>query len=72
MGSGLMPKCKSFDDASGEALGASLMQGEKELREMHPVAYASQKLSDLEKKYTATERECLGVLWTLKYFRHYV
>ncbi|GBP58794.1 Transposon Tf2-9 polyprotein [Eumeta japonica] len=29
-----------FVDASGEALDASLMQEEKELREMHPVAYA--------------------------------
>ncbi|GBP79152.1 hypothetical protein EVAR_100115_1 [Eumeta japonica] len=28
-------------DASGETLGASLMQGEKELREMRPIGYAS-------------------------------
>ncbi|GBP74548.1 hypothetical protein EVAR_84904_1 [Eumeta japonica] len=41
-------------DASGETLGASLMQGEREQKEMHPVAYASLKLSDLEKKYSAT------------------
>ncbi|GBP69565.1 Retrovirus-related Pol polyprotein from transposon 297 [Eumeta japonica] len=59
-------------DASGEALGASLMQGEKKLKGMHPVAYASRKLSDLEKKYLATERECLKVLWALKYFRYYI
>ncbi|GBP04828.1 hypothetical protein EVAR_67346_1 [Eumeta japonica] len=49
-----------FVDASGEALGASFMQ-ERELTEMHPITYASRKLSDLEKKYSATERECLGV-----------
>ncbi|GBP37088.1 hypothetical protein EVAR_19217_1 [Eumeta japonica] len=42
----------------GKTLGASLMQGEKELREMYPVAYASQKLSNLEKTYSTTEREC--------------
>ncbi|GBP27120.1 hypothetical protein EVAR_16791_1 [Eumeta japonica] len=48
-------------DASGEALGASLMQGEKEVKEMYPVPHASRKLSDLEKKYSATESEFLGV-----------
>ncbi|GBP70526.1 hypothetical protein EVAR_61441_1 [Eumeta japonica] len=53
--------------ASREALGASLMQGEKKLREMHLIVKALGKLSDLEKKYSATERECLGVLWALKY-----
>ncbi|GBP95577.1 hypothetical protein EVAR_67049_1 [Eumeta japonica] len=40
-------------NASGEALGASLMQREKELKEMHPEAYASRKFSNLEKKYSA-------------------
>ncbi|GBP46111.1 hypothetical protein EVAR_26556_1 [Eumeta japonica] len=33
------------EDAGEEALGASLMQREKELREMHPVPYASRKLN---------------------------
>ncbi|GBP37002.1 hypothetical protein EVAR_31000_1 [Eumeta japonica] len=38
-------------DVSGEALGVSLMQGEKE-KEMHPKAYASRKLINLKKKYS--------------------
>ncbi|GBP04588.1 hypothetical protein EVAR_3935_1 [Eumeta japonica] len=33
-----------FVDASGKALGSSLTQGEKEVKEMYPVAYASRKL----------------------------
>ncbi|GBP71641.1 Homeotic protein spalt-major [Eumeta japonica] len=32
------------------------MQGEREVKETYPVAYASRKLSDLEKKYSATKR----------------
>ncbi|GBP94199.1 Transposon Tf2-11 polyprotein [Eumeta japonica] len=52
---------KSLLDASGEALGVSLIQGEREPREMNPVVYASRKFSELENKYSATERECLGV-----------
>ncbi|GBP12074.1 hypothetical protein EVAR_5904_1 [Eumeta japonica] len=61
-----------FVDASEEALDASLIQGEKELRQMHSVAYVSRKLNNLKKKYSATERKCLGVLWALIYSRHYV
>ena len=54
-------------DASDVGIGAVLLQkGEKRLM---PIAYASKLFSDTEKRYSVTEREALGVVWSLKKFR---
>lgn len=58
-----------YVDASNEAIGAVLMQGRMT---MCPIAYASRKLSEAEKKYSTTEKECLSLVWALRYFRHYL
>ena len=55
-------------DASGYGLGAVLLQKGK-LRLM-PISFASRSLNDAEKRYSATERECLAIVWALKKFRH--
>ncbi|GFU15264.1 retrovirus-related Pol polyprotein from transposon 297 [Trichonephila clavipes] len=57
-------------DASSVALGAVLLQGEKD--EEHPIEYASRLLSSSERNYSITEREALAVIWALEKFRGYV
>ena len=41
--------------------------------EEHPIiAYASHKLQLRETKYSAVEKECLAIVWALKYFKYYL
>lgn len=57
-------------DASSYALGAVLVQGEKDNE--HPVEYASRLLTAAERNYSTTEREALAVVWALNKFRSYI
>ena len=64
---------KSFvldTDASGEGLGAVLSQtiNGKE----HVIAYASRTLTHTEKRYCATRREMLALVWGSRHFRPYL
>ena len=57
-------------DACSIMLGVLLMQlGEGDLD--HPIAYASRKMSFVERNYTTTEREGLAIVDALHKFRHY-
>jgi cleavage and polyadenylation specificity factor subunit 1 len=51
-------------DASDKQLGAVISQNEK------PIAFYSRKLSPAQTRYTATERELLAIVETLKEFRN--
>lgn len=60
-------------DASGLGIGAVLFQNfdGKE----RPIAFASRPLSEIEKrrhKDSATEKEMLGIIWSVKHFRQYL
>ena len=57
-------------DASNVAIGAVLLQGEK--NEEHPIEYASRLLSPSERNYSTIEKEALAVVWALHKFRGYV
>jgi ribonuclease HI len=58
-------------DASRIGLGAFLQQEDENGHE-HIIACASRGLTAAEKNYTATELECLAVVWALKHFHVYL
>lgn len=57
-------------DASDNAVGAALVQEQN--GETRVVSYFSKKLSCTQRRYSAVEKECLGVLLAIDHFRHYV
>ena len=57
-------------DASEAAAGAILEQNQG--RGLQSVAFASRKLNSTEMRYSAYERELLGIVWALGQWRHYI
>jgi hypothetical protein len=53
-------------DASGEGIGAVLMQGG------HPIALESRKLRELERLYSIYDKEMLAIMHALTKFRQYL
>ena len=58
-------------DASPVGLGAILVQKQKNGC-FKPVIYASRSLTDVERRYSQTEKEALAVVWACERFRFYV
>ena len=58
-------------DASHTAVGAVLCQDDGKKID-HPIYYASRNLSDPERNYTTTEKECLSMVFAVDKFRHYL
>lgn len=63
-------QCIVTTDASNFAIGAVLSQN-IDGKDM-PISYASRVLNDHEINYSNTEKELLGIVWAVKYFRPYV
>ena len=59
-----------FVDASDIVIGNTLMQCTP-LNWYRPVYYASRRLSAMEKNYSTTEHEALGMVYNIYKFRHY-
>ncbi len=58
-------KTKIVTDASPVGIAAVLLQS-KEGHDYKPVIYVSRSLSDVEKRYSQTEKEALGVVWGIE------
>ena len=56
-------------DASDVAIGAILQQDVG--MGLQPIAFASRKLQQAEVRYSAYERELLGIVWALGQWKHY-
>lgn len=57
-------------DSSDLAIGAVL--GQVQQGERRTIAYFSKKLSSTQRRYSATERECLAVLLSIDHFKHFL
>ena len=60
-----------FVDASDIAVGSALMQRTPP-NWFRPVYYTSRRLSQAEKNYSTTEKEALGMIYSISKFRHYL
>ena len=58
-------------DASDKGIGVIMAQ-RGENKEEHPVLYLSRKFTEAEKRYSATEKECAGIIFAIKKLRHYL
>ena len=58
-------------DASNIAIGAILAQKDDNNAE-YVIEYASKSLKSFEMNFGITEKECLAVVWAIKYFHYYL
>ena len=58
-------------DASERQLGCCLLQRQPD-GTLHPIGYWSRTLTSAEKNYSATEKECLALVWAVQHLRPYL
>lgn len=62
---------KISSDASAYGLGAVLLQRHSD-SQWKPVAYASRRMSETERRYSQIEKEALGIVWACEKFSDFV
>ena len=62
---------KVITDASGVGLGGMLLQKQND-GQWKVVLYLSRSLTDVERRYSQTEREALGIVWAIEKLHIYV
>ena len=67
----LTKQTKIITDASKAGLGAVLVQQNAD-KSFSPIAFASRSLTDVESRYSQTEREALGIVFGCERFKHFV
>lgn len=60
-----------YTDASPVALGAALVQRDKEGC-YHVISFASKVLTKTEQNYPQTQKEALAIVWAMEYFEYYL
>jgi hypothetical protein len=60
-----------YVNASNVAIGVVLSQKDEKGHD-HPIYFASWQLMQAERNYTVTEREALGMIFSVQKFRHYI
>ena len=65
---------KLYIDACMEGLGAALHQEriEEDRPVEKPVLFISRQIKDTEKRYGASQLECLGLVWALEKLHYYL
>jgi len=58
-------------DACDTQLGCALLQEQPD-SQLKPVGFHSRALQSEQRNYSATEKECLGLVWAVLHLRHYV
>ena len=59
-------------DASPVGLSAILSKESKDSEDTKVVAYASQSSTDVEQRYSQTEKEALEIVWSVEHFHLFV
>lgn len=52
--------------------GVGEMLTQTQNSEEHPIIYFSRKFMDIEKNFSASERECTAIIFAIKNLRHYI
>lgn len=59
-------------DASPFGISGILMQKQKHTDDYRTIAYGSRSLTEVEKRYSQTEREGLAIIWGVEHFHQYL